>query len=74
MRTHAESGRSLSRGVVAALALLALMAVPPDRAEAENGLVPLYGWYAGRLGDNFATSDPAWAGVRSGERRGAYGF
>jgi M6 family metalloprotease-like protein len=59
---------------VAALALLALMAVPPDRAEAENGLVPLYGWYAGRLGDNFATSDPAWAGVRSGERRGAYGF
>jgi M6 family metalloprotease-like protein len=74
MGIHAYLGRLLSRGLVAALALLALVSVFPGRAEAENGLVPLYGWYASGLGDNFATSDPAWAASRSGERRGAYGF
>jgi M6 family metalloprotease-like protein len=74
MKGDAGFRHCLTQGVVASLALLALVAVFPGRAEAENGLVPLYGWYASGLGDNFATTDPAWAGVLSGERRGAYGF
>lgn len=42
---------------------------------APEGMVPLLSWWSGGLGDNRATTDPAWAGC-SGMARGrdGYGF
>ena len=40
---------------------------PPEHSYS-FGMVPLYSWYSRSRGDNFMTSDPAWAG-KSGDRR-----
>ena len=40
---------------------------------AQPGTTPLYRWWSPSRGDNFTTSDPAWAG-REGESRSGYQF
>ena len=42
--------------------------VYPAQHSPSFGMVPLYSWYSPSRGDNFMTSDPAWAG-KPGDRR-----
>lgn len=42
--------------------------------EAPSGMIPLFGWYSNSRKDNFATSQPSWAGCRGATRQPDYGF
>lgn len=59
----------------AVLLLLALAIVPgiPRSADAQ-GSVPVHSWYSPSRGDNFATTDPRWAGGPNDRRSPDYRF
>lgn len=53
---------------------LVLVSITIARLSSAEPLVPLYGWWDGARGDNFATSDPRWAGAPGDRRAPDYDF
>lgn len=45
----------------------------PDQPQ-PTGMIPLYSWYSPSRGDNFVTTNPAWAGRRGDKRPPDYRF
>ena len=47
---------------------------PVTRDHRTKRLIPLYSWYSPKRGDNFATTNPAWAGKPGAKKSPDYRF